>query len=368
MDLYEILGISRNATAEEIKKAYRKKAMESHPDRHWWDKQKEEEFKKINEAYAVLSDEQKKAHYDRFGSTEWMWWFGQWWFGGMDFDISDIFENFFGGGFSTWWRSGSKKQESWEDLEMNVALDFGEAIFGGKKTIKYSKKIICDECDWSWATKWSDIKTCPICHWSGQVRKRTQSFFGTIEQTSMCSNCGWSGKIIDNPCKKCGAKKRIAKEIEKEIEIPAGIDNWMTIKLKQEWNEWINGKHWDLYINFRVPSSFEWLTRDWINLHYKLIIDPVEAILWSKKKEKIPLLGERIIEIKSWTQNGDIIKFKWDWVKDITRDIKWDLFIKIDIRIPTNISKKERDLYEQIAWEKWINFADGKWIFGKIFG
>lgn len=363
-EYYDILWISENATADEIKKAYRKKAMDSHPDRHGWDKTKEAEFKKVNEAYATLSDPQKKAHYDRFWNSDfwggWFSWWFNWWFD-ANFDISDIFESFFGGWFSSW---GAKRKvnEKWEDLELRLNLDFWEAIFGVKKKIKIKKQKICSECSWTGAKKWTEAYTCNTCHWSWQVRKRTQSFFGMIEQTVACDTCHWAWKIIDSPCEKCKGKKRIAEETEKEIEIPAWIENGMSIKLKWEWNEWVNGKNGDLYLAFSVPNTFEWLTRDWDDLHFELIIDPIEATLWVKKKEKIPLIWERIIEIKTWAQYWDTLKFKWDWVKNVSRDIKWDLYIHLKIVISTTLSKKERELYEELAKEKWIEFHK-KWLF-----
>lgn len=367
---YDTLGISKDANGEEIKKAYRKKAMESHPDRHGGDKEKEAQFKKINEAYQTLSDPQKKAHYDRFWTSEWMWWFPWQWFGGqgfdMNFDISDIFESFFNWGFGGW-QKGKKKAESWEDIELAIKLDFSEAILWVKKKVSYEKMAICDECSWSWAKKWTTIKTCNFCHWGWYVKRRTQSFFWAIEQTVVCENCHWTGEIIEEKCLKCHWSRRIRARIEKEIDVPAWIDDGMTLKLKWEWSEWIWSKSWDLYIIFRVPQKFEWLRRDGNNLSYDLVIDPVEAILWSKRKIKFPILWERIIEIKPWAQSSDILKFRWDWVKDVSRDLKWDLFIKIEIKIPTNLSKKERELYEQIAKEKWIEYSDSKWIFWKIF-
>ncbi|EKE26880.1 MAG: hypothetical protein ACD_4C00133G0008 [uncultured bacterium (gcode 4)] len=368
---YDILGISKDASSDEIKKAYRKKAMESHPDRHGWDKEKEAQFKKVNEAYSTLSDSQKKAHYDRFWTTEWMWWFwwqgfwGQWF--DMNFDISDIFESFFGGGGFAGWQTKRKKNESWEDVEVELKLDFSEAILWTKKKISYDKIIICSECHWNWAKKWHEPKTCNVCNWGWYVKKRTQSFFGVVEQTVVCSHCNWTWEIIDQKCEKCHWNKRIISKVEKEIEVPAGIDDGMSLKLKWEWSEWINWKNWDLYVTFKVSSKMEWLKRDWINLYFDLIIDPVEAVLWSKRKIKFPILWDRVIEIKTWTQSWETLKFKWDWVKDVSRDAKWDLFIKIEIKTPTHLSKKERELYEQIAKEKWIDFPDSKWIFWKIF-
>lgn len=362
---YDILWISKDASPDEIKKAYRKKAMDLHPDRHAWDKQKEAEFKKVNEAYSVLSDASKKTNYDRFGTADWMWWFQSSWFN-ADFDIWDIFESFF-----WWWFSSSrwpkKRSERWEDLEMNLKLEFSEAIFWAKRTIKFDKQTLCEECEWTWAKKWTSPKQCPVCHGKWYVKQRTQSFFWVMEQTVPCSTCSASGEVVDEPCTACFWKKRISKRIEKEIDIPAWIDDGMTIKMRGEWNEWPWWQNWDFYITFKVPSSYEWLQRDWDNLIYKILVDPIEAVLWSKRKEKIPLLWERVIEIKPWTQFWDILRFKWDWVKSISKDSKWDLFIHIEIRIPTSLSKKERELYELLAKEKEIDHADHKWIFSKIF-
>ncbi|MDD2487344.1 MAG: J domain-containing protein [Candidatus Gracilibacteria bacterium] len=370
---YDILGIPKDANAEDIKKAYRKKAMESHPDRHGGDKEKEAQFKKINEAYQTLSDAQKKAHYDRFGSTEGM---GQGGFGqgfsgqGFDanFDISDIFESFFGGGgFGGGGQSKRKKNESGEDIEIEVKLDFSEAVLGTKRKVSYEKMILCSECSGSGAKKGTSPKTCNSCHGNGYVKKRTQSFFGVIEQTVVCDVCHGNGQIIEEKCGSCNGNKRIRTKMEKEIDVPAGIDDGMTLKLKGEGGVGVNSKSGDLYIVFRVPQKLEGMKRDGVNLNYDLVIDPIEAILGSKRKIKFPILGERTIEIKPGTQNSDMLKFKGDGVKDVSRDFKGDLFVKIDIKIPTSISKKERELYEQIAKEKGIDFADGKGFFSKIF-
>ncbi|MCK9272422.1 DnaJ domain-containing protein [Candidatus Gracilibacteria bacterium] len=363
---YDILGVSKDATGEEIKKAYRKKAMESHPDRHGGDKEKEAQFKKINEAYGVLSDTGKKAHYDRFGSTEGMGGFG----GGqggfnVDFDIGDIFESFFGQGFGGNTGGRKKKNENGEDIEINVKLDFGESILGVKKTINFDRKEVCSDCAGSGAKKGTTPKTCITCHGTGQVRKRVNSFFGVIEQASACPTCHGSGVIIEEKCGKCNGNKRIVEKIKKEIDVPAGIDNEMTLKIKGEGNKGTNGRNGDLYVIFSVPDSFDGLVRENSNLFYDLILDPVEAVLGIKKKVKLPLLGERTIEIKIGIQDGEIIKFKGDGVKDVGRDIKGDLFIKVKIKIPTNPTKKEKELYEQIAEIKGIETNKG--IFGKIF-
>lgn len=319
-EFYSILEISREANAEEIKKAYRKKAMEVHPDRHGGDKEKETLFKEVNEAYATLSSPEKKAHYDRFGSSDMGGGFG----GGQggfhtDMDFSDIFESFFGGG------GGARRRSSGvegEDIEIRVKLDFAEALSGLKKTVGYSRKIACAECAGTGAKKGTEPKECPQCRGVGQVRRRTQTIFGVMEQTGICDVCHGTGKIIVDKCHKCHGQQRETVKVEKEIEIPAGIDDGMTIKVRGEGNEGIGSKNGDLYITFNIPDSIDGLTREDTNLSYVLEIDPVEAVLGTKKTLKLPVLGERVVEIKSGAQHGDVLKFKGDGVKHISKDQK----------------------------------------------
>lgn len=365
-EFYEILEVEHTVSAEELKRAYRKKAMECHPDRHGWDKEKEKLFKQVNEAYATLSDPQKRAHYDRFGTADMGGWFGG--AGGfhMDMDFSDIFESFFGWGFhgnGTRRKAGSVE---WEDIEVRVKLTFAEALSGTKKTISYSRKVVCQECNGTGAKKWTEPKECATCHGSWHVRKRTQTIFGVMEQTGVCPDCHGTGKIIAEKCSVCHGERRQTEKIEKEIDVPAGIDDGMTIKLRGEGNEGIGSKSGDLYVSFSIPESVDGLTREDTNLFYTLEIDPVEAVLGIKKILKLPVLWERTIEIRSGTQHWEILKFKQDGVKHISRDQKWDLFIAINIKIPTNPTKKERELYKNIAKEKKIEVADDGFL-NKIF-
>ncbi len=175
-----------------------------------------------------------------------------------------------------------------------------------------------------------------------------------MEQTGVCEACHGTGKIITEKCTVCHGERRQTEKIEKEIDVPAGIDDGMTIKLRGEGNDGIGSKSGDLYVAFSIPESIDGLTREDTNLFYTLEIDPVEAVLGTKKILKLPVLGDRTIEIKSGTQHGEVLKFKGDGVKHISRDQKGDLFITISIKIPTNPSRKERELYKQIANEKKI--------------
>ncbi|NCP77334.1 J domain-containing protein [bacterium] len=187
-----------------------------------------------------------------------------------------------------------------------------------------------------------------------------------MEQTGICDMCHGTGKIIADKCTKCHGERRETQKIEKEIDIPAGIDDGMTIKVRGEGNDGIGSKAGDLYITFNIPNSIDGLTREDTNLFYTTEIDPVEAVLGIKKTLKLPVLGERVLEIKSGTQHGEVLKFKGDGMKHISKDQKGDLFITVNIKIPTHPSKKEREFYHEIAREKKIEVADDGFL-NKIF-
>lgn len=358
---YELLWLTKSATQDEIKKAYRKKAMEHHPDR-WGDA---EEFKKINEAYSILSDENKKREYDTYWRVwgwnpfwwNWFWWFS-WW---VDIDLWDIFESMFG-----WWNRSNrsrKQNQWWEDLEFILNIDLKTSVLGWKTTINYEKLIFCDLCNWEW---WKWKKRCSECNWSWHVKYRQKTIFWVMEQTVVCENCHWTWETIEKLCEKCNWAKRIKKSVDYEFEIPPWIDEWMVIKINWEWNHWsTNG---DLYIKFKVNSIDKNLKRKWSNLYYDLEIDVIEAILWTQKEINIPVIWKRNIIIESGTQVWTTIKINWDGVKYIDKDKKWDLYINIIIKIPKKLSENERNLYEQIAKDNKLNVHNKKWIFEKLFG
>lgn len=195
-----------------------------------------------------------------------------------------------------------------------------------------------------------------------------QTIFGVIEQTGVCDTCHGKGKVITEKCPECRGESRVTTKTSKEIDVPAGIDNGMTIKVRGEGHEGVGRSNGDLYVVFQVPESIDGLTREDQDLVYELAVDPVELVLGVKRKIKIPVLGERMIEIKPGTQHGEVIKFKGDGVKHVSRDQKGDLYIHIQVRIPKSLSKSEREAYEAIASEKKLDVADHKGIFGKLFG
>ncbi len=341
-EYYSILEIERTAGPDEIKKAYRKKAMELHPDRHGGDKAKESEFKKLNEAYSVLSDEQKKAHYDRFWSMEGQGSpFGgggfQGWF---DMDLWDIFSSFFGGGFPGGGRWARRKQVG-EDIEIELKVSLEDALRGSSRKIQFTKKNLCHHC----SGKWGTTERCDTCGWSGQVRERVQTVFGVMEQARTCHVCHGKGEKILKECEHCDGEWFLEEKIEKTIDIPAGIEWGMSIKMRDEGHAGPDGNG-DLYIAFVVPEKEGWLTRDGANLHYTCTISPAVAVLGSEEVLDIPVLGKKKFVIKPGTQWGTTTLFRGDWVSRLDRKgAKWDLIIHIEVAIPTKISQDEAALY-----------------------
>lgn len=364
-DFYEILGIEKWASTDEIKKAYRKLAMQYHPDRNAGDKEAEAKFKEVNEAYATLSDSGKRQQYDMFGSSGWMWgfWGGTGWFAAED--ISDIFSSFFGGGF--WWGASRRKTERrGEDIEYDMHIDLKTSIYGGKESIEFHKREACTHCD---GEGWSGKQSCNTCGGRGQVTQTSQSPFGVIQQTRTCPDCQGSGESFEHICSECQGEKRVLKKSKLDIDIPAGIDDGMVIKLTGEWNDGVGTKaSGDLYIRFHVELQEKWLARDGVDLHYEMEVDVVEAILGTKKEVNIPILGKRTITVDAGTQHQSVIKVSGDGVKEIQRDYKGDLHIHIQVNMPKKLSKKERELYEEIAKEKKLNVCNKKGVLEKLFG
>ncbi len=348
-DYYSILWVERTASTDDIKKAYRKKAMDSHPDRHGWDKSKEDEFKSINEAYAVLSDSQKKARYDQFGSAE--WWNGG--FGGMggfdfgDINVEDIFSSVFGGmgGFG-----GNRRQrhDEWgEDIQREIHITFAESYAGVKKEVHFDKMMNCEKCHWHGTKDGKEAKKCSTCHGSWYISRATRSIFGMMQQTLVCDTCWWEWVIIENPCAECSGKKRVKKKIEQTVDIPAGIDDGMTLRLNGEWH---TGKHasGDLYISCHVEQTHENLVRQGNNILTTLHLSPAEAVIGVNKKIKFPLIWEREIRISAWTQHGKKIQISGDGMPFIGKKWRGDLIITLEILIPGKVSKEIKKFYENI--------------------
>lgn len=358
-EYYNILGLQKWASDEEIKKAYRKLAMQYHPDRNPGNSEAEAKFKEVAEAYGILSDPAKKQQYDTFGSTGGMWWFWSWGRGFAADDLSDIFSSFFGGGFSGGTSRKRQTEFRGEDIETEIHIDMKTSIYGGKQTLSFNKRVKCEACSgegWKWK------KTCPTCGGRGQVTYTSNTMFWVVQQTRTCPDCEGTWEVFEEVCRVCNGQKRVVKKVELEIDVPAGIDSDMVIKLSGEGNHGIGTEaKWDLYVRFITAQEEKWLSRDAEDLHYTLEIDMLEAILGAKKEVNIPIVGKRTITVDAGTQFWTVIKLKWDGVKHVQSDRKWDLLIHIQIPIPKKLSKLEREHYETLAkdkklsvWKKWL--------------
>ncbi len=360
-DYYTTLWLEKTASTEEIKKAYRKLAMQYHPDRNAWDKDAEAKFKEVNEAYGVLSDAQKRQQYDMFWNTSGAQ--GFWGNGGFSGGFSgfeDIFSSFFGGSF--WGTQRNPQTFRWEDIEHDVEISFSESIYGGKTSITFQRRETCEKCDGAWG---SEPKTCETCQWAGQVTHTQQSPFGVIQQTRVCADCQGSWEVFENTCETCHGEKRVLNKHTIDIDIPAGIDNGMVIKFSGEGNAgvWDAMPDGDLYVRFYAPSEEKWLRRDGVNLHYDISLEIPEAVLGTQKEISIPVIWKRKVTIEPGTQAESIIKKSWDGVKHISSDTKGDLLLHVHIPIPKKLSKTERALYEDLAAEKNIPVSKKKTIF-----
>jgi molecular chaperone DnaJ len=359
-DYYALLWVTSSSSEDEIKKAYRKLAMQYHPDRNPGNHESEAKFKEINEAYSVLGDPSKRSQYDRFGSV------GDnpfSWFGWGDVDISDIFEGIFGGGFSQARKKwGARKGE---DLEYQMKIDLKTSIYGGKETISFERYEDCIKCDGAWG---SGKVNCQKCRGTGYIKYRQQSFFWTIESSAVCDECQGSGETFQDVCNACHGKKRTKQTVDIDIQIPAGIDDGMIIKMTSEGNAWIGTKsRGDLYIKFHVDLKEKELRREDIDLYYTCEIDLLEAILGNEKECNIPIIGKRKIKIPAGTQFGTVLKFAGDGVKEVQWDSKGNLYIEITMSVPKKLSKKEKSLFSEIAKEKKLELKMDEGLLGKIF-
>ena len=331
-EYYEILQVTKTATKSEIKKAYRKLAMKYHPDRNPDDKEAEEMFKKINEAYEVLSNDEKRAIYDQYGKAGLDGHMGS--SGGFS-GFEDIFEEFFGFGG----RKAQKQTPYNLDILVEVTLEFKEAVFGVKKEIDIEYYSICKTCDGSGAKK---SHTCPTCNGQGQVFIR-QGFM-SIGQT--CPTCSGSGIIIDEKCDECNGKGYKVNKDKVEIDLPAGVDNGMRMRIPNKGNEYFDGSRGDLYIQINVKEDKVFKRRD-DDIFVEVPIFFTSAILGDKVK--IPTLtGEKELEIKPHTKDNKKFIFKGEGIANVHTGRKGNLIAILHIVYPEKLTEDQKELLEKL--------------------
>jgi len=343
-DLYDVLGVSRDASQDEIKKAYRKLAIQFHPDKNQGDKNAEERFKEIAESYAILSDQDKRARYDRFGHSATS---GAGDFGGFS-NIEDIFSAFgdiFGGGFGDIFGGGSRRRRGADnrggDLQIRLRLTLEEIATGITKKIKVNKHVICDECSGNGSARDSRPVQCPVCHGTGEMRQVTQSLFGQMINVTTCNRCNGRGSIISNPCRKCNGDGRLNGQKNIEINIPAGVASGNYIPLKGEGNVGKNnGPPGDLivYIEEQKHSIFERVGNDVIMV---LPVSYPQAVLGNNLQ--IPTLtGKAKINIPAGTQAGKILRMRNKGIPNVHGAGIGDQLVQVQVYIPTRLSAEEK--------------------------
>ena len=356
-DYYEVLGVTKGASADEIKKAYRKLAVKYHPDKNPGNKEAEEKFKEAAEAYAVLSDPDKKAKYDQFGHAG-VDGAGPDFSGGFG-DLNDILNDLFGGGFSGFGgfggfgggRGGQRQQQRvyrGRDIRVRVKLTLEEIAKGVEKEISIEKSVPCPDCGGRGARNSSDIKTCPACNGTGQVQRVVNSIFGQTVTYSTCQQCGGEGKIISNPCRTCGGSGLVRKRETIKVKIPAGVEAGMQLTIQGEGhaakNNGINGALLVVIEEQEHPN----LKREGNNLYYTKVISMPDAILGAEVE--IPCLdGAYKVKIDPGTQSGTVVRLRGKGLPTVNGyGGNGDLYVKFAVWIPKKLSKDEKEAIEAL--------------------
>ena len=346
-DLYEVLGIQKSASKDQIKSAYRKLAKTYHPDNK--ETGDEAKFKEVQEAYDILYDDQKRSAYDQFGFAAFEQGAGQpgsnpfeGGFGfGQDMDLGDIFSSFFGGGRRSQRANNGPRRGN--DAIMRVKVDFMDTILGRDIEIPLNVDEQCKACGGTGAKTPNDIKTCPNCNGHGYVRTQRRSLFGMVEQQEACMRCDGKGKVITSPCPSCNGKgyNRVKKNIK--VHIIAGINNGQQIRVQGMGERGANGgPNGDLFIEVNVKPH-EYFKRDGNDIHLNVPIDFVDAILGTSVD--VPTVyGEASLNIPSGTQPGQIFRMKGQGVKDLRSGRPGDQYVHLDIKMPTSLNREQKEL------------------------
>ena len=352
-DYYEVLGVSKSATPEELKKAYRKLALQYHPDRNPGNKEAEEKFKEAAEAYEVLSNPEKRQRYDQFGFAGMG---GAGGYSGQGMSMDDIFSqfgdlfadfglgSFFGGGFGGGSRSSGTVRERGGNIRVKVKMNLQEIEKGAKKKIKVSKYVTCDHCHGSGSEDGS-TDTCPTCKGRGQVIRTVNSFLGQMQTASTCPNCGGTGKVIKNKCTHCHGDGIVKGEEVIDIDIPAGVGEGMQLTMRGKGGAGPhNGINGDLYVLIEEEKHPE-LERDGSNLIYNLFISVPQAILGTEAE--VPTVSGKVrVKIVPGTQSGKILRLRGKGLPVVNGYGNGDLLVYVNVWIPKKLSKDEEKVLQ----------------------
>ena len=378
-DYYEVLGLKKGATDDEIKRAFRKKAMELHPDKNPGDTKAEEQFKEVNEAYGVLSDKEKKDLYDKFGHAgvdpSSGFGAGGFGFGGYqssaDFgDIfGDLFSGMFGGGGGGRVRTNGPRKG--RDLQQGMRITFKEAAFGTKKKIRLKRQSECPACNGTGAKDGTAKHTCETCHGSGQVQTQQKTPFGSFSSIGPCPNCHGRGEIIDTPCPECAGSGRVMKEVTLNVDIPAGVDSDSVIPLRGQGEAGSNGgPPGDLYIILQVePHEIFQRIGDDLRLDMPISFD--QAALGTTII--VPTLTEKVsYKVPAGTQPGTVFRLKGKGIKSVRGNRYGDLFVKVSLEVPTKLNAEQKkaikDMAQKIGSEAYAKRGKFSKLMDKMFG
>ncbi len=357
-DYYEILGVERNASKDDLKKAYRKLAMQYHPDRNPNNKEAEEKFKEAAEAYEVLSDDEKKARYDRFGHEGMR--SGGYSSPGFN-DINDIFSHFsdiFSGGsifddfFGGNTRGRGQRRRSagvpGSDLRVTLKLTLEEVAKGAIKKIKIKKHVKCEQCNGSGAESGTSTKTCPVCQGSGEVKTVSRSVFGQFVNITTCSNCNGEGSVVDKPCRKCAGDGRINEEVTVKINVPAGVHEGSYMTMRGEGNTGKRGgPSGDIIVIFQ-EISHEFFKREEDDIIYDLFISYPEAVLGADVD--VPTLnGKARLKIDAGTPSGKLLRMRDKGIKHLNSSGYGDQIVRVNIDIPRKVNSKEKEMLKELS-------------------
>ena len=352
-DYYEVLGLDKSADDAAIKKAYRQFAKKYHPDMNPGDAEAEAKFKEVNEAYAVLSDPEKKAKYDQYGHAAFDPASGGSGFGGFEFGgdfggFGDIFSSFFGGGFGGGSSSRRNGPMRGDDVYIRITVGFEEAAFGCKKEVSFNRIEKCPDCSGSGAKKGTSPTTCSACGGSGNVRTQTRTPLGIMQSTRACDACRGTGKIVKDPCTNCRGTGNVKIKKKLDVTIPAGIDDGQKIVLRGQGNAGKNGgPAGDLIIgvNVRPHAIFE---RDGNDLYCEIPVTFVDAALGAEID--IPTLeGKQKYSIPEGTQNGTTFTLRGKGVTRVNTSSRGDLYLTINVEVPKNLTAEQKELLRQFG-------------------
>ena len=346
-DYYEVLGLTKEASADDIKKAYRKLAKENHPDLHPGDKACEERFKEINEAYEILSDPDKKARYDQYGAAAFdpSSGFGG---GGAGFgDFGDIINDIFGGGGGGGARQANAPRKG-ESIRTNVSISFEEAAFGCKKDVTVARIEQCPDCKGTGCAPGTTPEVCPDCHGTGAVRTTQRTPFGMVQSSAPCQKCRGTGKIIHQPCPSCKGMGSVRRQHKINVTIPAGIDDGQTVSVRGQGNAGANGgPDGDLlvYIIVRPHARFD---RDGANVILEQEIPYAQAVLGGDIE--VPTLDGNVkLSIPEGTQTGSVFRMRGKGIPYLRGSGRGDQFVSVKVGVPKNLTASQKELLRQFA-------------------